>query len=223
MIYCFNHQQPIISNIQTPCYFHYRFLKASVIQNILTDSLHFIIMLIEIPNHWPWRQLRFKSKPVLTWISTLLRVSQFRWLCAPSETCLNISISSYQYQDSHYQDKMVTNVRMWNALPAGARPPLARSLPPIHTTPPCPLTHWGRVTHICISKLTIIGSDNGLSPDRRQAIIWTNAGFLLIGPLGTNFSEIVIKIQRYSFKKMRFKVSSAKRRPFCLGLNVFTN
>ena len=26
------------------------------------------------------------------------------------------------------------------------------------------LTHWGRVTHICVSKLTIIGSDNGLSP-----------------------------------------------------------
>ena len=37
------------------------------------------------------------------------------------------------------------------------------------------LTHWGRVTHICIGKLTSIGSDNGLSPERRQAIIWTNA------------------------------------------------
>ena len=48
------------------------------------------------------------------------------------------------------------------------------------------LTHWGRVTHICVSKLTIIGSDNGLAPWRRQAIIWTNAGILLIGPLGTN-------------------------------------
>ena len=33
------------------------------------------------------------------------------------------------------------------------------------------LTHWGRVTHICVSKLAIIGSDNGLSPGRRQAII----------------------------------------------------
>ena len=52
------------------------------------------------------------------------------------------------------------------------------------------LTHWGRVTHICVGKLTIIGSDNGLSPGRRQAIIWTNAGILLIWPLGTNFSEI---------------------------------
>ena len=51
-------------------------------------------------------------------------------------------------------------------------------------------THWGRVTHICASKLTIIGSDNGLSPSRHQAIIWTNAGILLFGPLWTNFSEI---------------------------------
>ena len=82
------------------------------------------------------------------------------------------------------------------------------------------LTHWGRATHICVGKLTIIGSDNGLSPGRRQAIIWTNAGILLIGPLETNFSEILIKILKVSFKKMRLKVSSAKWRPSCLGLNV---
>ena len=53
------------------------------------------------------------------------------------------------------------------------------------------------MTHICVSKLTIIGSDNGLSPGRRQAIILTNAGILLIGPLGTNFSGILIKIQTF--------------------------
>ena len=47
------------------------------------------------------------------------------------------------------------------------------------------LTNWGRV-----SKLTMIGSDNGLSPDRRQAIIWTNAGISLIGLLGAYFSGI---------------------------------
>ena len=64
------------------------------------------------------------------------------------------------------------------------------------------LTHWGRVTHKCVSKLTIIGSDNDLSPGRRQAIIWTNAGILLIGPLGTNFSEILIEIYTFSFKKI---------------------
>ena len=82
------------------------------------------------------------------------------------------------------------------------------------------LTHWGRATHICVSKLTIIGSDNGLSPGRRQAIIWTNAGILSIGPLGTIFSEIVIGIHTFSFGKMHLKMSSAKWWPFCLGPNV---
>ena len=84
------------------------------------------------------------------------------------------------------------------------------------------LTHWGRVTHICVSNLTIIGSDNGLSSGRCQAIIWTNAGILLIGPLGTNFSEILIEIQTFSYTKMHLKMSSAKWRPFCLGFNVLT-
>ena len=78
------------------------------------------------------------------------------------------------------------------------------------------------MTHICVAKLTNIGSDNGLSPGRRQAIIWTNAGLLLIEPLGTNFSEILIEILTFSFKKMRLKVPSAKRWPFCLGLNGLT-
>ena len=82
------------------------------------------------------------------------------------------------------------------------------------------LTHWSRETHICVGNLTIIGSDNGLSPGRRQAIIWTNAGILLIGPLGTNLSENLIEILTFSFTKIRLNVSSAKWRPFCLGLSV---
>ena len=84
------------------------------------------------------------------------------------------------------------------------------------------LTHRGRVTHICVGKLTIIGSDNGLSPGQRQAIIWTNACILLIALLGTNFSEILIDILTFSYKKMRLKVSSAKWRPCCRGFNVLT-
>ena len=84
------------------------------------------------------------------------------------------------------------------------------------------LTHWGQVTHICVSKLTFIGSDKGLSPERRQAIIWTNAGILSIGPLGTNFSEFLIEIQTFSLKKIRLKMSSAKYCSFRLGLNVLT-
>ena len=81
-------------------------------------------------------------------------------------------------------------------------------------------THWGRVTHICVSKLTIIGSDNGMSPRRHQAIISSNAGILLIGTLGTNFSEGLSKFHTFSFKKMHLKMPSGKWRPFCLGLNV---
>ena len=73
--------------------------------------------------------------------------------------------------------------------------------------------------HICVGKLTIIGSDNGLSPERRQAIIWTNTGILLIEPLGRNFSEILIKIQTFSLKKIRLKMLSAKC-SFRPGLNM---
>ena len=76
------------------------------------------------------------------------------------------------------------------------------------------------MTHICVSKLTIIGSDNGLSPVWRQAIIWSNAGILLNWTLGTNFSEIFSEIDIFSFKQMRLKMSSGKWRPYCLGLNV---
>ena len=76
------------------------------------------------------------------------------------------------------------------------------------------------MTHIC--NLAIIGSDNGLSPGRHQAIFWTSAGILSIGPLGTNLIEILIGIVTFPFMKMHLKMSSVKRRPFCLGLNVLT-
>ena len=82
------------------------------------------------------------------------------------------------------------------------------------------LTHWGRLTQICISKLTIIAWDNGLSPGQHQAIISTNAGILSTEPFGTNFNEIVIEIHTFSLKKIYLKMSSGKWQPFCLGLNV---
>ena len=52
------------------------------------------------------------------------------------------------------------------------------------------------MTHIYVGNLAIIGLDNGLSPGRRQAIIWTNDDKLLTGPLGIPFSEILT----FSFK-----------------------
>ena len=84
------------------------------------------------------------------------------------------------------------------------------------------LTHWGWVTHTCISKLTIIDSDDGLSPGQRQAIIWTNAGIMLIGTSGTVFSDISIENHTFSFKKMHLKMLSAKWQPFCHILNVLS-
>ena len=76
--------------------------------------------------------------------------------------------------------------------------------------------------YICVSKVNIIGSDNCLSPGH-QAIIWANAGILLIGPfacLVTNFRNMFIEIYPFSFKKMDVKMPSVKRRPFCLGFNA---
>ena len=85
------------------------------------------------------------------------------------------------------------------------------------------LTHWGWVTHICISKLTIIGSPNDLLPGQCQAIIWTNAWIMLIGLLGINFSEIIMKNHIFSSKKLHLNVSSAKCWPFCHGTNVLNS
>ena len=84
------------------------------------------------------------------------------------------------------------------------------------------LTHWGPI-YICVSKIIIIGSDNGLSSGRRQAIIWTNARILLNGYWGTNFSEILIEISSFSFEKMHLKMLSGKMvailsRPQCVNM-----
>ena len=67
-----------------------------------------------------------------------------------------------------------------------------------------------------------LGSRQILSKLRRQAIIWTNAGILLIGPIGINFSGILFEIITFSVKKMCLKVSFAKWRPFCLCVNVLS-
>ena len=71
---------------------------------------------------------------------------------------------------------------------------------------------------ICFGKLTIIGSDNSLLPGWHQAIIWTSAGILFIGPLGTNFSKISIGILTFSIKRMHLKMSSAKWRAISLWI-----
>ena len=66
-------------------------------------------------------------------------------------------------------------------------------------------THWIRVTHVCVSELAIIGTDNGLSPGLRQVIILTHAGIL-----GYKLSEILIEIHTFSSKKTHLHISSVQ-------------
>ena len=76
--------------------------------------------------------------------------------------------------------------------------------------------------YICVGNLTTIGSGNGLSPGRYQAIIWTNTGTFLIGRLETNFSQILIEITTVSFLKNAFENIVCKMTTiFFLGLNRF--
>ena len=79
------------------------------------------------------------------------------------------------------------------------------------------------MTHMIVSKLTIIGSDNGLAPGRHQAIIWTNDGILLIWPLRTNSSEISIEIHIFTeengFENVIYEKSPILSWPQCVELH----
>ena len=81
------------------------------------------------------------------------------------------------------------------------------------------LTHWGRLAHICVCKPTIISSDNGLSPGRPQVIFWTNAGILLIRPIGPKFKEIK---HAFSFKKIHLTSIQLIRRSGYRSLTTTT-
>ena len=66
------------------------------------------------------------------------------------------------------------------------------------------------MTYICVSKLTIIDSDNYLKPCW-SIFNWT---------LATNFNEHLIVTKTFSFMNMYLKIWSGKCWPFCVGLNV---
>ena len=74
--------------------------------------------------------------------------------------------------------------------------------------------------HMCISKRTIIGWDNYLSPGRFQAIIRTNARKLFIRTLARNLSEVLSEIDTFFSQDNAFV--DVVWRQFCLGLNVLT-
>ena len=76
--------------------------------------------------------------------------------------------------------------------------------------------------HICLSKLNIIGSDNGLSPGQRQAIIWTNARILSIRPLATNFNEFLNGIQENVLENVVCEMASILSRPQCVKSFLFS-
>ena len=66
-----------------------------------------------------------------------------------------------------------------------------------------------------------------LTNGRRQAITWTYVGILFMGPIGTNFSEMLIKIHTFSFKKIHLKMSSGKKaailsRPPCVNYTCYS-
>ena len=69
------------------------------------------------------------------------------------------------------------------------------------------VTHLGRVSHICFSKLTII---------------WINAGILLIGQYKQSSMIFKRNTHAFSFMRIHLKMSSGKRWPFCRFLNVLS-
>ena len=72
----------------------------------------------------------------------------------------------------------------------------------------------------------IIGSDHGLMPVRRQAIIWTNAVLLSIGTLGTNFCEIPnsnIFIQERAFQNVVWNIILSWPQHINLGSKQITS
>ena len=87
------------------------------------------------------------------------------------------------------------------------------------------LTHCDRMTHICVGKLTIIGSENGLSPRRRQANIWTNAGSFLIESLEQTSMKYQSEFKYFHWRKCAENVvcemTSILSRPRCVNRALF--
>ena len=81
---------------------------------------------------------------------------------------------------------------------------------PVCVNPKLVLTHWGRVTHICVGNLTIIGSDNGLSPSHYLNQCWNIVNWTLRNKLQWNSN----RNSKFSFKKTHLKMSPGKWRPF---------
>ena len=140
-------------------------------------------------------ELATDSIIVSSWFET--RVSNYSWVSY---------IYIYIWYINCHQNTLRFVEILWNTAPLGRTSAGTMMTMYVHIFTGLPI-----VLHIYASvNRGSIGSDKGLSPGRRQAIIWTNAEILPIGPLRINFSEILIEINQFSFKKMHLKVSSAK-------------
>ena len=72
------------------------------------------------------------------------------------------------------------------------------------------------------SNLEKIGQLTPESPVRHEAIIWTNAGIMLIGSLGINFGDIWIKIYYFLLKESAFENVVCEMGTFqCLNVLIF--
>ena len=84
------------------------------------------------------------------------------------------------------------------------------------------LTHWGRVTHICVGKLTIIGSDNDLSPSQAAPShylnqCWNIVNLTLGNKLQWNFNRNWnILIPENAFEYIVCEMASILSRPQCV-------
>ena len=135
---------------------------------------------------------------------------EHRWLVTLCAWYNNSLIPKFQRRWIYTWLSNYIHLKQWDPCKTGA-PGFFPGIPTfvtIMTTREIHLTHWGRVTHICVGNVTIIDSVNDLSPWRRQTIIWTSAGILLIGPLGTQWSEILSELHTFSLKKKHLKISS---------------
>ena len=71
--------------------------------------------------------------------------------------------------------------------------------------------HWSGSSLVQVMACRLFGA---------KPFTWTNGAILSIGHLGTNFGEFYLKFKHFRWIKMHSKMSSAKWRPFCLGLDV---
>ena len=114
-------------------------------------------------------------------IKTNTRVKNAKYQICLKVACLFLISQTFKCFDLHLPRQM-TRVAIWQGISHNCYGCFPRGLIKINNI--YSLRHWGRLAHICVCILSIIGLDNGLSPGRCQPIIWTNTGKLLMGSLG---------------------------------------